>query len=102
MIMMPSMLFLHELKDDLDIPGFDEEILQSMMADTENITNSISDFGKLSSEEAADVVAAGERKQEAINTAKAETSQDGPLQQPEAQPVNSSIVCPNCGVTICL
>ncbi len=39
--------FLEELSGDLDIPGFDEDILQQMVADTEEITERLSEYGTL-------------------------------------------------------
>ena len=35
--------FLNDLSDDLDIPGFDEEILKSMVAEAEDVTEKISE-----------------------------------------------------------
>ena len=39
--------FLEELKEDLDIPGFDEEILHQMVSDAEKVTEKICEYGKL-------------------------------------------------------
>ena len=36
--------FLEELQDDLDIPGYDSEILQQMIADAEDVTEKTQDF----------------------------------------------------------
>lgn len=96
--------FLLELKDDLDIPGFDEDILKNMVADTNDITDTMSDYGKLSPEEAANVAAAGERKRESVDTAEAEKHNGEPLQQPQAaaQGGPETITCPKCGAVICL
>jgi ParB-like chromosome segregation protein Spo0J len=94
--------FLLELKDDLDIPGFDEDILKSMTSSPDDITDALSDYGKLSSDEAADVAAAAERKRQAVDTAAAEPERNEPFKQPETPPESKTVVCPNCGVTICL
>lgn len=42
---------LERLRDDLDIPGYDEETLKTMIADTETITAEIGNYGKLTSNE---------------------------------------------------
>ena len=43
--------FLEELQDDLDIPGYDSEILQQMIADAEDVTEKLSEYGTLDEEE---------------------------------------------------
>ena len=43
--------FLEELEGDLDIPGFDEDILRQMVADADEITEKISEYGTLDEEE---------------------------------------------------
>ena len=43
--------FLNELQDDLDIPGYDEEILRQMVSDAEEITEKISEYGTLDEDE---------------------------------------------------
>lgn len=43
--------FLVDLQGDLDIPGFDEEILNQMVADADEITKKISEYGSLDDEE---------------------------------------------------
>lgn len=95
--------FFKELRDDLDIPGFDEDVLKNMLSDADDITDTMADYGKLSSEEAASVEAAGERMREAVDSAETEKHNEAPLQQPEtASETHPSVVCPNCGTTICL
>lgn len=71
--------FLLELKDDLDIPGFDADILQSMVASGVEVTDVMAEYGKLTPEEATEVASAAQRKQTAVNTDGAETRQDGSL-----------------------
>lgn len=91
--------FLLEMKDDLDIPGFDEDILKNMVSVPDDITDAMANYGKLSPDEAQSVVSAGERMQERVDTANAGTSKEGPLQQPQTP---KEITCPACGATICL
>ncbi len=56
--------FLEELQDDLDIPGYDEHILKSMMADAEEITDMLSGYGTISQEEIKTLELSGERKRQ--------------------------------------
>lgn len=42
--------FLEELQGDLDIPGFDEGILKQMVADAEDVTDKIAEYGTLDDE----------------------------------------------------
>ncbi|MCF8017823.1 MAG: ParB N-terminal domain-containing protein [Vallitaleaceae bacterium] len=103
--------FFKELHDDLDIPGFDEDVLKNMLSDADDITDTMADYGKLSQEETANVEAAGERMREVVNTAEEEKHKEEPLQQPETptetqaetlSDTRPSIVCPHCGTKICL
>lgn len=55
--------FLTDLKDDLDIPGFDAELLQSMVAEASEVTERLQEYGTLDEEEIADIQAARERKE---------------------------------------
>jgi len=56
--------FIEELKDDLDIPGFDEDILREMVADAEEITEAISSYGKLDAQEINDIRTIGKKQEE--------------------------------------
>lgn len=40
-------VFLEEMQGDLDIPGFDEEILKQMVSDAEEVTEKIAEYGTL-------------------------------------------------------
>ncbi|MDR1158342.1 MAG: ParB/Srx family N-terminal domain-containing protein [Oscillospiraceae bacterium] len=95
--------FLLELKDDLDIPGFDADILKNMTAAADDITAAMSDYGKLSPEEATSIAAAGERKREAADTAEAGERASRPLQRPQTADRDKPevITCPECGAVIC-
>lgn len=43
--------FFEELKDDLDIPGFDEDILRQMVSAAEEVTEKICEYGTLDDDE---------------------------------------------------
>lgn len=55
--------FLGELKDDLDIPGFDEDLLQSMVAEASAVTERLQEYGTLDDAEIEEIRAARERKE---------------------------------------
>lgn len=116
-------VFLDELQGDLDIPGYDEDILRSMVADSEEVSEKLSEYGTLDQDDIDRINAAGERKESMI--AKAEHSsavnsastpqafepqpreeaysytptEDGTLVSVE---VRKSIICPQCGEEIWL
>lgn len=104
--------FIEELKDDLDIPGFDEEILHQMVADAEEVTEKICEYGTLDEDEIQEIKQIEER-QKAIYEKSAQGSGGQELQARELshEPrnlVNASeterefIVCPDCGRKIWL
>jgi ParB-like chromosome segregation protein Spo0J len=96
--------FLVELKDDLDIPGFDEDLLKNMVADAEEITETLQEYGTLDEEEVEKIKAAGERKDFYMSAGRGEKSDDPPkdISQPEEvkEPTHRYVVCPQCGEKI--
>lgn len=101
--------FIAELKDDLDIPGYDEEILQSMVSDAENVTAAMQEYGTLDTEEVQEIRAAQERKAQAMAAPPAAPApQPAPAAQapatkpPAAEPERAFLVCPHCGEKIWL
>ena len=107
--------FLEELEGDLDIPGFDEDILRQMVADADEITEKISEYGTLDEEEVRKIKEANEKREqaEAIDNG-ADQETDLPLQAPERQsggdagagqePAGTGrfVICPKCGERIWL
>ena len=111
---------LSELVGDLDVPGFDEDMLKQMMADEDEITEIISEYGKLDEEEVNMIREQGERK-EAIIQKKVETQStseipveimppvvntsfqpDEVAQGEERQEMQRFVTCPKCGEYIWL
>lgn len=105
--------FLEDLQGDLDIPGFDEDILKQMVSEAEDVTEKLSEYGTLDDEEIQSIKESGERKEQQIQ--KAEAEQETPAQQPATQPqqempddsedtteVKRFVICPNCGEKIWL
>ncbi|MDO5397173.1 MAG: ParB/Srx family N-terminal domain-containing protein [bacterium] len=59
--------FINELRDDLDIPGYDDEMLRSLVADAEEITDIISEYGTLDEEEINSIKVNSEKKDKSMN-----------------------------------
>lgn len=105
--------FLEDLQGDLDIPGFDEDILKQMVSEAEDVTEKLSEYGTLDDEEIQSIKESGERKEQQIQ--KAEAEQAIPAPQPITQPqqemsedsedtteVKKFAICPKCGEKIWL
>ena len=113
--------FLKELSDDLDIPGFDESILQSMVAEAEEVTDKIMEYGSVDDSEIESLKAAKARKEALMEKAGQEqkaTALAQPVMVPQSAPAPSNppadeentepteirkfVICPNCGEKIWL
>jgi ParB-like chromosome segregation protein Spo0J len=104
--------FLEELHGDLDIPGFDEEILKQMVSEAEDITDKLSEYGTLDDEEIRSIKDDAERKEQQIWRIEAEQDSEPQPSLPLAQnseedneettEVRNFIICPNCGEKIWL
>lgn len=114
--------FLKELSDDLDIPGFDESILQSMVAEAEEVTDKIMEYGSVDDSEIESLKAAKTRKEALMEKAGQEqeaTALAQPVAVPQPVPAPSNlppadeedtepteirkfVICPNCGEKIWL
>lgn len=111
--------FLVELQGDLDIPGFDEEILKQMVADADEVTDKISEYGTLDDDEIQRIRESDEKRQqksaetaaspiappEGEHIAMSEVPQEtysAPPEEPGVADVRKFVVCPNCGEKIWL
>lgn len=100
--------FLAELQNDLDIPGYDEEILQSMMAEASEVTDQIKEYGILDPVEVQEINSAKERKAQMIESKPYEkvepmATSPEPVCQPEPEESQGQfIICPKCGEKIWL
>jgi len=95
--------FLLELGDDLDIPGFDEDVLQSMVSDPEDVTDAMSGYGLITEDEKAALTGAAERKDAAMSVSPKE-SQSDTVATPSVGTAETrrSVTCPKCGELIWL
>jgi hypothetical protein len=85
---------IQELAGDFDIPGFDDEVLNSINAASEEISQALDDYGKATEGNLEEIEAhAG------VNETPGE---DPPEAGEAAETERKSIVCPECGATIWL
>ncbi len=104
--------FLEDLRGDLDIPGFDEEILKQMVSEAEDITSKLSEYGTLDEGEIRSIKEAAERKDQQMHTGQREQQMEqapatAAQQEPTADNEDSTeirkfAVCPKCGEKIWL
>ena len=106
--------FLEDLQGDLDIPGFDEEILKQMVSDAEDITDKLSEYGTLDEEEIQTIKENAERKEQQIQKMESEQEsvpQETVLTQPDSVTNDNEektaeesqfVICPKCGEKIWL
>ena len=96
---------LAELKDDLDIPGFDEELLSNMMADASDVTDKLQEYGTLDETEIEEIKEARERKERYMATGidgGGESTEHDTAQPEQGEPVGRYVVCPHCGEKVWL
>ena len=95
--------FLEDLSDDLDIPGFDEEILKSMVAEADSVTEKLSEYGTLDEDEIQTIRENGIRKQEQQQQNEAAAQPVQSIQsETNGDPEKKFVVCPKCGEKIWL
>lgn len=109
--------FLEGLHGDLDIPGFDEEILKQMVSEAEDVTEKISEYGILDDEGIQSIRDSAGRKERQVQrpemvqmpetqirqkpeimTGRTDTGETGTF----AGETGTFVICPGCGEKICL
>ena len=102
--------FLKDLGEDIDIPGYDEELLKTLTADMEDIDEMLSGYGTVSEETKQQIAATAEKyeeQEEAHAQAAEELKPASPAQAPtadgHADPLPKRFIqCPKCGEKIWL
>jgi ParB-like chromosome segregation protein Spo0J len=103
--------FLEELQGDLDIPGFDEEILKQMVSEAEEVTDKLSEYGTLDDEEIQSIKENAEKKEQKMQ--RMETDQEEQTEQTlvkqepasddeDTTEIRKFVICPSCGEKIWL
>lgn len=109
--------FLLDLQGDLEIPGFDEEILRQMVSDADEITEKISEYGTLDDDEIQRIREGNERREQkaesmtgvpagsVVNTVSDSAGPEPTSAAPEGEPtteVKRFVSCPKCGEKVWL
>ena len=99
-----------ELGDDLDIPGYDDDMLRSLVASAEDVDSIIAEYGLVDDDQKA-------KMQKAHEEYEKEKTERPPVMAPpcddqereeddagtdETQPIGRYVVCPKCGEKIWL
>ena len=95
-----------ELKDDLDIPGFEEDLLRAMVMEADEASAALSEYGTIGPERAEEIRETGQRY-EAREAAAAARAEDGTPPAAGEQPQQAEqggrfVLCPKCGERIWL
>lgn len=97
---------LAELGNDLDVPGFDEDLLKSLLADSAEVDNIMSSYGLVDDNKKAEISAAQETyaKQEAAfaNTPPSTVGNANENSQEMSEQNGNYVICPKCGERIWL
>jgi len=93
-----------ELAGDFDIPGFDDEILNSIGAAAEEISKALDDYGTATEGNLAEMDSHSGVNDEEGTAPQGEvaTSDAAPDAAVEPEPIRESVVCPNCGAEVWL
>lgn len=115
--------FLKELSSDLDIPGYDESILRSMVAEAEEVSGKIMEYGTIDESEIESLKAARARKDTMMDQAAQKQVAPAPVQpttetqpaqpaysplatadeeDPEPAEIRKFVICSHCGEKIWL
>lgn len=89
-----------ELAGDLDVPGYDEDILATISASTEEIDDALSEYGLIDTDRREQMETAGQKPVPGKTKAAEPEKEDAPSPAPE--PERRCVICPNCGETVWL
>lgn len=99
--------FLEELQGDLDIPGFDEEILRQMVSDAEEVTDKIAEYGTLDEKEIQSIKEKTIKKEQQSLERRMEPEEPGIatsefIHEEQDEETTAFAICPKCGEKIWL
>lgn len=98
--------FVLELKDDLDIPGFEEDLLRAMVMEADEATDALREYGTIDPEKAEEIRETGERYEASEEAAARRSQEHKPMavgsQPPQAELTQRYVLCPKCGERIWL
>ena len=93
-----------ELGDDLDVPGYDEELLESLLADSAEVDEIMSSYGLIDEGKKEQLASAAVtyQKEEAAREAAPVVPDINVGHTEDGQPVGKYVVCPKCGEKVWL
>lgn len=100
--------FIQELGDDLDVPGFDEDLLKSLIADAGEVDEMMSSYGLVDEDKKAEISAAKETYEQTqpteqpVNQQQAYTSAESNSETDNVSEERRYVICPKCGEKIWL
>lgn len=101
--------FLEDLQSDLDIPGYDSEVLRQMVSEAEKVTEKLAEYGTLDESEIQAIKdrAASQLAPQSPGSMSAAGGEGTPtavMEEPtgESAEVQKFIICPKCGEKIWL
>lgn len=98
--------FVLELKDDLDIPGYEEDLLRAMVMEADEASEALSEYGTIDQEQAETIMETHERYEARDNAAAEKAEEVTPVSTGAApaqgEPARRFILCPKCGERIWL
>lgn len=101
--------FLEDLQSDLDIPGYDSDVLRQMVSEAEEVTEKLAEYGTLDETEIQAIKdrAANQPAQQdpgSMSAAGGEGTQTAVMEEQagESAEVQKFIICPKCGEKIWL
>ena len=97
--------FIAELGDDLDVPGYDDELIRSLVSDETEIDEMMSSYGLITEEKKEEIHNAADtyHKEEEARAAQPAVVPDTNVSHTEEeQPEGRFVICPKCGEKIWL
>lgn len=96
---------LKELDGDLDIPGYDMDLLEALTSDPGEVDGLVTEYGIVPSERAESIRAAASSEEDATPRSDAVATPAGEsvdVPEVETTPTRSFVICPKCGEKIWL
>lgn len=98
--------FVQELKDDLDIPGYEEDLLRAMVMEADEAAAALGEYGTID-EDRAEAIRDAQARTEAREEAAARNAEEyvpptAGTQPQEGELARRFILCPKCGERIWL
>ena len=97
--------FVAELGDELDVPGYEDDLLRSLLSDPDEVDDMMSSYGLITEEKKEEISEAAEtyRKEESERAAQPPAAAPEATAQPASEyPSERYVVCPKCGEKIWL